>query len=262
MIKMNEDNKIVQAADFMDFQKRRKPKPKRPTKKLKRKTTIKKQLKLIEKNVPTIYNDEDSKTVDYSESDKSVESDGSDVDTVRYKGTTPFKKMDVKYAYINRRYDKNYIVDDIDPYLKISRTMYKKNYLGLQNGLGPCMIICGQSNSGKSVILNNLMMHKFIHEYEFKNIYFFSSTLKNDLKYRPVLSYMAQSGQKINYSKNIDFKIINSVIDKQEQIANQQMIALTNEDKPILQPVLFIFDDVMHDKVMKSFQSELSGFSM
>lgn len=73
---------------------------------------------------------------------------------------------------------------------------------------------------------------------------------------------MAQSGLKINYSKNIDFKIINHVIDKQEAVANQIMVSYSGDDAPTLKPILFIFDDVMHDKVMKSFQSELAGFSM
>lgn len=94
--------------------------------------------------------------------------------------------------------NEKYIVRDIDPYHNIikKKESYIPEYLGLKK-LGPVTIICGQSNSGKSVILNNIFEHKLIYEYEPKNIYFFSKTIRGDLTYKPLLKYIASTGNKI-----------------------------------------------------------------
>lgn len=80
---------------------------------------------------------------------------------------------------------KQYSVEDVDPYGSISGSDYVPDYLGIDR-LGPVTIICGQSNSGKSVILNNMFKHKLAHEYNPEDIYFFSKTIRGDLKYKPL----------------------------------------------------------------------------
>ncbi len=62
--------------------------------------------------------------------------------------------------------------------------------------------------SGKSVILNNLFKHKLIYEYSPENIYFFSTTIRGDLTYKPLLKYIAGNGHKINIKKEVDIEFI------------------------------------------------------
>lgn len=80
--------------------------------------------------------------------------------------------------------------------------------------MGPCTIICGQSNSGKTVVLNNLLKHKLLHEYKPEDIYIFSQTVKGDLNYWPVLLYIANKDIKPKIFDNVDFKTINEIISK------------------------------------------------
>lgn len=81
-----------------------------------------------------------------------------------------------------------WVVENINPYEYISgeKSDYIPKYLGIKS-LGPVMLIVGQSNSGKSVLLNNLFKKKLIYEYSPENIYFFSTTIRGDLTYKPLL---------------------------------------------------------------------------
>lgn len=89
----------------------------------------------------------------------------------------------------------NFLVEDINPYSSINNDDYCPDFLGIGK-LGPVTIICGQSNSGKSVILNNLFKRKLVHEYEPDNIYFFSKTARGDLKYKPLFKFLATKSDK------------------------------------------------------------------
>jgi septin family protein len=106
-------------------------------------------------------------------------------------------------------------VKNIDPY-DYEEMKYEPNYLGIKK-LGPVMIICGQSNSGKSVILNNIFRRKLIYEYECKNVYFFSKTIRGDLTYKPTLKLLStrtDPPSKINIFKTVDFEMINKIVEK------------------------------------------------
>lgn len=151
-------------------------------------------------------------------------------------------------------------VSDIDPYSSISSSDYVPDYLGI-NKLGPVTIICGQSNSGKSVILNNLFKHKLVHEYDPKDIYFFSKTVRGDLKYKPLFKYLAGRKTKINIYDKVDFAKINEIVKGQETVGMNQMFAQKKEDEPELKNIVFVFDDMLSDKAFKHHTSDLSGFS-
>lgn len=62
--------------------------------------------------------------------------------------------------------DKRYINKLIDPYEKfnLDQHNYVNDYLGIDK-LGPVSIICGQSVSGKTNVLLNLLKHKLLFEY-------------------------------------------------------------------------------------------------
>jgi hypothetical protein len=68
--------------------------------------------------------------------------------------------------------------------------------------------------SGKSVILNNMLKKKLIHEYNPKDIYIFSKTVKGDLAYKPILKYIVNKDVKPKIYNNVDFKIINDIVQK------------------------------------------------
>ena len=106
-----------------------------------------------------------------------------------------------------------------NPYGEVSKSDYEPEFLGIRE-LGPVMIISGQSKSGKSVILNNILRHKLIHEYEPKNIHFFSETIRGDLTYKPIFRFIANSGGKVNIKETVDFDYINRIVKVQEKIAH------------------------------------------
>lgn len=83
-----------------------------------------------------------------------------------------------------------FINQNVDPYSKITKDDYIKDYMDLSDFVS--MICTGQSNSGKSVFLVNCLKHKFLHEFDLENIWFFSKTLKTDLTYRPVIQYYVE----------------------------------------------------------------------
>lgn len=158
--------------------------------------------------------------------------------------------------------NKKYIVKDIDPYSTISGkpSEYIPDYLGIKS-LGPVTIVCGQSMSGKSVLLNNIFKNKLIYEYNPKNIYFFSTTIRGDLTYKPLLKYFAHGGHKLQIKKNVDVEYIQSIVERQEKIAHNQMLAMEKKDEPTLERILFVFDDMLADKAFKHHQSFLGSFA-
>lgn len=157
--------------------------------------------------------------------------------------------------------NKSYVVENIDAYnTTVSKTQYDPEYLGIKS-LGPVMIICGQSLSGKSVLLNNIFIKKLIWEYPPENIYFFNKTIRGDLTYKPLLKHLASQKKKINIFDKVDFEKINDIVKKQEQVGMSQMYALTKQDEPELKKILFIFDDMLSDKAFKHHKSSLSDFS-
>ena len=123
------------------------------------------------------------------------------------------------------------------------------------------MIICGQSNSGKSVILNNMFKRKLVHEYNPEDIYFFSKTARGDLKYKPLFKYLATKKKKIQVFDKVDFNKINEIVKSQESVGQNQMFALKKEDEPKLKSIVFVFDDMLSDKAFKHHTSDLSTFS-
>lgn len=85
--------------------------------------------------------------------------------------------------------DNKYKVDLIDPYEQWYKTDYIEDYLNLDSfdSLLPCIIISGQSKSGKTNVLLNLFKHRFIHkDIKFENMYFFSSTAQTSTAYKPL----------------------------------------------------------------------------
>lgn len=105
------------------------------------------------------------------------------------------------------------------------------------------------------------MKNKLIHEYELENIYIFSMTCKTDLMYWPFFKLYVDNELKPKIYDKIDFKWIENLIKEQESVGFDQMIAMKKEDVVQMKKVLFIYDDMMQDKLFKWYDSQLSMFS-
>lgn len=163
-------------------------------------------------------------------------------------------------------------VKPIDPKYKIKPSDYDPLYMNIGNTLPVSTLIIGQSNSGKTTLLNNLLIKKLLWEYDPENIYFFSRTIMGDPSYRPILWYLAKNDLPINISKFVDFSIIDKIVDEQETRNINEMVKIepgetdydteaeeSKEEPP--KKFLFIFDDILSDRQFKSYSSRLSTFS-
>lgn len=54
------------------------------------------------------------------------------------------------------------------------------------------IIICGQSMSGKSSLLQNMLTKKYVHKIKPEHIYIFSKTASYDMAYRPLLKWLCE----------------------------------------------------------------------
>ncbi len=59
---------------------------------------------------------------------------------------------------------------------------------------------------------------KLVHEYNPEDIYFFSKTIRGDLKYKPLFKYLATKKNKIHISDKVDFNKINEIVKAQENV--------------------------------------------
>ena len=76
----------------------------------------------------------------------------------------------------------------------------------------------------------NLLKNKLIFEYDLSNIIIFSLTAKSDINYRPLFKlYVSEKEKPLIYNK-VDFKMIEELITKQEEINMEKMVALNKED--------------------------------
>jgi GTPase SAR1 family protein len=150
--------------------------------------------------------------------------------------------------------------------------MYDPNYMELSDGLPVCTMLVGQSNSGKTTLLVNLLIKKLLWEYEPENIYFFSKTIVGDKTYRPILRYLADNDKTLNIYKNIDFKIIDKLVKDQEYDQIMRMATIDKDESdwesnaedpkiPAEKRILFIFDDMLSDRQFKSHNSLFSDFT-
>lgn len=109
-------------------------------------------------------------------------------------------------------------VQPIDPDYDITTNDYQKDFLDIKE-LPPLTIVCGQTKSSKSTIINNLLAKKLIFEYQLSNIIFFSITTDGDLTYRPILKFIANNNLDehgnpvpMNIFDVVDWEMINDIV--------------------------------------------------
>lgn len=125
------------------------------------------------------------------------------------------------------------------------------------------IIISGQTMSGKTNLLHNIIQKKILNKVDINNIYIFSKTAKNkDVTYWPLINYILKNTTvKIwNIYDEIDFNLINLIMKNQEQDLAMNMV-LPKDKRKELKKIVIIFDDILGDKELKSYQSDLSNFT-
>lgn len=76
--------------------------------------------------------------------------------------------------------------------MPIKKDMFNKELFKTDDGYSLDLvrnniIICGQSQSGKSLLLTNMLYKHFVHIFKHDKIYIFSKTATIDLLYRPLI---------------------------------------------------------------------------
>lgn len=122
------------------------------------------------------------------------------------------------------------------------------------------IILCAQTRGGKTTFLQNLLQKSLLNHVPPENIYIFSKTAKFDLSYRPLILYlMKNTTGEIKIFDNIDMKKIKQIFDNQTKLAKKNMI-LPKEERTKIKRTLLIFDDIIGDDQLKSYQSDLCSF--
>lgn len=171
------------------------------------------------------------------------------------------------------------LIDIYDDDYVPSKKDFVEDYLDtdfLQNNI----ILCGQSWSGKTTLLQNVLIKNLIHWVPHKNIYIFSATCSFDLCYRPLFQYLARKlnddqkkeekklgcatevtkTQKINIYEDVDMDLIEKITRKQKNLQKKNMM-LDKKDRIKIEPILFIYDDMLGSSQLKSWNSKLATFS-
>lgn len=117
---------------------------------------------------------------------------------------------DDDYTITNKDYKENYPdYGDGDDFISLDRNN---------------IIIVGQSQSGKTLLLNNLLTKYFVHIIKPYRIYIFSKTASFDLTYRPVLKYLVENSDcDLHIYETIDMDMIKEIVNKQKEIQKINM---------------------------------------
>jgi len=110
-------------------------------------------------------------------------------------------------------------------------------------------------------LLNNMMMKHFLHVIKPERIYIFSKTASFDLTYRPMLSFMVDNSEgPIHIYDSIDMGVIGGLVEAQKKIKKNNMTMKKSHRKTV-EKLLFIYDDILGDSQLKSYQSDLATFT-
>ena len=160
--------------------------------------------------------------------------------------------------------DNSRIIEEIDEDIDVTPSMKKENMFGSIDLDRNNIIISGQSISGKTTILNNMLLKYWIWKIQPSNIFIFSKTASFDLAYRPfirwVVNKIKKEGGVLNIFESIDMQVIRGVVDEQKKLKKLNM-AVNKKGRKKIEKILMIYDDILGDSQLKSHQSELSSFT-
>jgi len=121
------------------------------------------------------------------------------------------------------------------------------------------MIMVAPSNSGKSVLISNLILN--IYRDCFDQVYIFSPSIMIDDNFIPVRKYLDEKNKKINdkiYFETYQPQELNNIIENQEKVIEFQK----KHDHNKLFQILIVLDDVADDRTLCRNSSILNGLAM
>lgn len=81
------------------------------------------------------------------------------------------------------------------------------------------------------------------------------------MSYRPLIMYLlANTSGKLKIYDSVDMNIIKDIVEGQKIIQKQNM-SVSKQNRIDIKKVLIIYDDIIGDEQLKSYNSDLSAFS-
>lgn len=81
------------------------------------------------------------------------------------------------------------------------------------------------------------------------------------MSYRPLIMYLLKNTTgKLKIYDTIDMEVIKSIVDGQKSLQLQNM-SVQKDERINIKNVLLIYDDIIGDDQLKSYQSDLCAFS-
>lgn len=132
------------------------------------------------------------------------------------------------------------VVTQYDDDYEITKKDYQKKYPAI-NGTSEFIpldrnniLIVGQSQSGKTLLLNNMLIKYFLHVIKPQRIYIFSKTASFDLTYRPVLKYIVeQDDTLLHIYESIDMDTVRIIVNKQKELQKINMTMKADARLPV-----------------------------
>lgn len=156
-------------------------------------------------------------------------------------------------------------VSSIDPDDDTYQTEISKKTTGKTNCFWTSnranLLIVGGTMSGKTCFLHTILRKCILKQAIASDIYIFSRKAKEDLSYRQLIMYLIKNTTTtLNIFESIDMSVINTVVEEQRDISMKNLVNDSSKRVP-LRKIIFIFDDIIGDAELKSYQSELSAFT-
>lgn len=121
------------------------------------------------------------------------------------------------------------------------------------------------TRAGKTTLLHTLLNKFILSQVDPHNIIIFSNTAKDlDESYVPLIRYIADNTTgAIKIFESVDTGLLDSVIARQKKKKISDIYNSIFENRPLngLDKWLILFDDIIGDSELKSFQSDLSNYT-
>lgn len=127
------------------------------------------------------------------------------------------------------------------------------------------IILSGQTRAGKTTLLHVILNEFILKSVKPENIVIFSKTAKDlDESYTPLIRHLAKNTEgTIKIFEDIEMGILDSIVNRQKKkkVTEIYESIYQKRDMTPLDKWIIIFDDILGDKELKSFQSDLANYT-